>query len=112
MEMKTETINGDVTKIILKGRWDILGAQQIHPHFSAVVESRRKIVVDLEGVPFLTSMGIRTLIIGAKTVKSKGGRMALLKPTADVEKALTASGTDTVVPIMHDLASAIAAISD
>jgi len=37
--------------------------------------------------------------------------MALLNPTPDVGKVLAASGTDTVVPIMYDLASAIAALS-
>ena len=111
MEIKTEIINGDVTKIILKGRLDLLGVQQIEPHFSAVVESQRKIVVDLQEVPFLASMGIRALIIGGKTVKSRGGRMALLKPTVEVEKVLTGSSTDTVVPIVRDLASAIAAVS-
>ena len=110
MEMKTETINGDVTKIILTGRLDILGAQQIDLHFAAITGSQRKVIVDLEGVLFLASMGIRTLIMGAKSVKSKGGRIVLLKPTADVEKVLTGSGTDTVVPIMHDLESAIAAV--
>ena len=111
MEMRIETINSNVTKIILKGRLDVLCAQQIEPHFSAVVESQRKIILGLQGVPFLASRGIRALIIGTKTVKSKGGRMALLNPTPDVEKVLTASGTDTVVPIVHDLASAIAAVS-
>jgi anti-sigma B factor antagonist len=110
MEMKTETINGDVTKIILTGRLDILGAQQIDLHFAAITGSQRKVIVDLEGVLFLASMGIRTLIMGAKSVKSKGGHIVLLKPTADVEKVLTGSGTDTVVPIMHDLESAIAAV--
>src|SRR5271168_5286377 len=75
MEMKTETINGDVAKIILTGRLDILGAQQIDLHFTAITGSQRKVIVDLEGVLFLASMGIRTLIMGAKSVKSKGGRM-------------------------------------
>ena len=64
----------------------------------------------MEQVPFLASMGIRTLLIGAKIVKAKGGFMALLKPTPDVEKVLVSSGTNTVIPILHDLDAAIVTV--
>jgi anti-sigma B factor antagonist len=111
MEMKIETLADDITKVNLEGRLDILGAQQIDLHFNVIVASQRKVIVDLEQVLFLASMGIRTLIIGAKTVKLKGGRMVLLRPSADVHKVLTAMGTDTVIPIVHDLETAISAVS-
>ncbi|HTU78226.1 MAG TPA: STAS domain-containing protein [Solirubrobacteraceae bacterium] len=111
MEMKIETLADDITKVNLEGRLDILGAQQIDLHFNVIVASQRKVIVDLEQVLFLASMGIRTLIIGAKTVKLKGGRMVLLRPSADVHKVLTAMGTDTVIPIVHDLEAAISAVS-
>jgi len=111
MEMKIETLAGGITKVNLAGRLDIMGAQQIDLQFSAIAGSHRKVIVDLEQVPFLASMGIRTLLMGAKAMKSKGGRMAILKPTSNVEKVLTASGTDTVIPILYDLESAISAVS-
>ncbi len=111
MEMTIEPLAGEITKVNMVGRLDILGAQKIDLHFSVIVGSHRKIIVDLEQVPFLASMGIRTLLMGAKTVKSKGGRMVLLNPTLDVEKVLIGSGTDTIVRIMKDIDGAIAAVS-
>ena len=111
MEMAIETIADGITKVNLAGRLDILAAQQIDLQFNVIAGSQRKVIVDLEQVPFMASMGIRTLLIGAKTIQSKGGRMALLKPVLDVEKVLTTSGTDTVVPILHDLQSAINTVS-
>jgi anti-sigma B factor antagonist len=111
MEMQTQSLAGDITKVNLTGRLDIMGAQKIDLHFNVVVGNHPRVIVDLEHVQFLASMGIRTLIMGAKTMKSKGGRMVLLKPTADVETVLTDSGTDTIVPIVHDLDAAIAAVS-
>ena len=111
MEMKVESLPAGVTKVNLVGRFDILGAQQIDLGFNVIVGSQRKVIVDLQEVPFLASMGIRTLIMGAKTMKSKGGRMALLGPTPDVNRVLTETGTDTVIPILHDLESAITAVS-
>jgi len=111
MEMKVERLEDDVTRIVLVGRLDIQGAQQIDLQFSAVTNGPKRIVVDVEQVSFLASMGIRTLILGAKAVSSKGGRMVLLKPNTDVEKVLVGSGTDTVIPIFRDISSALAAMS-
>ena len=76
-----------------------------------MTNGQRRIIVDLEAVSFLSSMGIRTIILGAKAVKSKGGRMVLLNPASDVEKTLIVSGIDTVVPILHELPSALAAVA-
>ncbi|HUC18676.1 MAG TPA: STAS domain-containing protein [Acetobacteraceae bacterium] len=111
MEMLVETAVESVTRVILVGRLDIPGAQEIDLKFSAIVGSHRKIIVDLEQVPFIASMGIRTLIIGAKALKSKGGHMVLLNPTPDVEKVLLTFGADAIIPILHDLEAAILAVS-
>jgi anti-anti-sigma factor len=112
MEMTLETLAFGITKVNLEGRLDILGAQQIDLQFNLITATHRKVIVDLGQVPFLASMGIRTLVIGAKTVKLKGGRMALLGPTPDVHKVLIGTGTDTVIPILHDLEAAISSVSE
>jgi anti-sigma B factor antagonist len=111
MEMTFETIAEGVIKVNLVGRLDIQAAQQIDLQFSVVAGSQRKVIVDLERVPFLASMGIRTLLLGAKSVQRKGGRMVLLRPPPDVEKVLTTSAIDTLIPILHELDAAIAAVS-
>jgi anti-anti-sigma regulatory factor len=51
-------------------------------------------------------MGIRTIVMGAKTISSKGGKKVLFRRNADVEKVLLSSGIDTLVPIAHDLETA------
>lgn len=111
MEMQVETLDGGVTKVTLGGRMDIAGAQKVDLQFSVIAGAQRKVVVDLAGVSFLASMGIRTLIMAAKSIKSKGGKMALVNPIEDVEQVLIGTGTDSVVPIMHDMDAAIAAVS-
>jgi anti-anti-sigma factor len=110
MQMQLEEIAGTVTKASLNGKLDVAGALAIDMAFSVLVGSRRAIVVDLSNVSFMASMGLRTLVMGAKTVSSKGGRMVLLSPTPDVAKVLADSGIDTLIPIYGDLASAAAAV--
>lgn len=110
MQMHTEVIGGSITKVSLSGKLDIAGAHAIDLRFNVVVGQNRAIVVDLSEVSFLASMGLRTLIMGAKTVASKGGRMLLLSPSEDVRKVLDDSGTSTLLPIYSDLNDAVAAL--
>jgi anti-sigma B factor antagonist len=110
MEMRTEQLAGAVTKVLLIGRLDISGVREIEPPFSALVSQPNAIVVDLSAVNFIASTGLRTLVLGARSVASKGGRMVLLSPTANVAKVLVDSGASQILPIHTDLDQAIAAV--
>ncbi len=110
MQMQLEEIAGTVTKASLNGKLDVAGALEIDMAFTVLASSRRALIVDLSNVTFLASMGLRTLVTGAKTVSRKGGKMVLLSPTPDVAKVLTDSGIDTLIPVYGDLASATVAV--
>ena len=62
-------------------------------------------------VTFVASIGIRTLLTGAKAVHSRGGKLVLLNPSSAVEKVLRVTGVDTLMPIFHDADAAIQAVS-
>jgi anti-sigma B factor antagonist len=109
MELLLESLPDGVTRVILNGRLDIQGAEKIDLPFSTL-SSHRKVIVDLSKVTFLASMGIRTIVLTARSVKSKGGAMVLLDPTADVENVLLVSGIDTLIPVVHGMDAAIAAL--
>ncbi len=111
MEMLVEELDGGVTKVVLRGRMDIAGANLIDLGFNAIAGSRRALLVDMSGVTFLASLGIRVLVIGAKTVSMKGGKMALLSPITDVTTVLTTLRIDSMIPIYHDNEAAVAAVS-
>jgi anti-anti-sigma factor len=111
MRMETEEVAPGVVKANLVGRLDIGGSAQIDLAFSALTGAHRALIVDLSQVDFIASMGLRTLIVGARTVMRKGGRMVLLAPPIEVEAVLISSGTDNVVPIWRSLDDAIRAVS-
>lgn len=110
MKLSVEELPGNVAKANMEGRLDIVGAQSIDLPFNVLVGSRRAIVVDLSQVTFVASMGLRTLIMGAKTAASKKGKMVLFAPKPEVEQVLVSAGVDTLVPILHDLDAATAAV--
>jgi anti-sigma B factor antagonist len=110
MEIQIEDLNDGVAMVTLRGRLDMTGAGLIDLKFSTIAGSRRSIVVDMSAVDFLASLGIRVLVMGAKAVRNKGGRLVLLSPQEDVKSVLTTAGIDEIIPIVSDRADAIAAV--
>ncbi len=111
MKMAVEPIISGVVKVILDGRLDITGASVIDLQFSAIAGSHKGIVVDLANVSFLASIGIRTLLLGAKSVQRRGGSFVLLNPVGEVERVLEVTGVTDLMPIYHDSKAAVAAAS-
>ena len=110
MPIAIQELDGNVTKVVLSGRIDIAGAHEIDMPMSLVAGSRRAVVIDLSGVEFMASMGLRHMVVCAKSVASKRGKVVLLSPRPAVEEVITVSGIDQLIPIHHDEAAAIAAV--
>jgi anti-anti-sigma factor len=63
-------------------------------------------IVDLSGVDFLASIGVRLLMLTAKSLASRGGKMVLLNPTPDVMAVLEVTGIPAIIPVYSNLESA------
>jgi anti-anti-sigma factor len=109
MIIAEEELTGGVVKVALDGRLDIEGAKALDAKMSAIAENRNAVIIDLERVSFIASMGLRSLVLPARSIKGRGGKVVLLRPSEMVEKVLKTSGIDSVIPIHKDLESAIAA---
>ena len=102
MNLEIADLENGITQITLSGRLDVEGALKIDGEFNAIAERQKRVLVDLSSVTFIASLGIRTLITGAKATTNNGGKMVLLDPQPNVEKVLRTSRVDTVIPIVHD----------
>jgi anti-anti-sigma factor len=85
MELQySETAHG-ARVIKLKGTLDIVGVGQIETKFAGHCSGDNVLViVDVAEVEFLASIGIRLLLLNAKSVGKRGGKMVLVAPTPDV----------------------------
>ena len=112
MELQSRELDSGILSICLAGRFDTLGAQQIDLKFTALSAARKApVLVDLSGVTFLASIGIRTLVLSAKAQKNRGGSMVLYQPSDVVEEVLKSAGIDTIIPIAHDMDGARKALT-
>jgi anti-anti-sigma factor len=110
MDIAVEDLAGGITKVVLRGRFDTTGAIQIQLPFNRIATEQRKIMVDLSGVSFLSSYGIRVLLVGAKIVNGKNGQLVTLCPDARIAKVLKTAGVDVLVPVYHTESAAIEAL--
>ncbi len=110
MQLSTQEMDGGITRVELDGRMDIAGAAAVDMKMNLIAGSAKKLLIDLEKVSFLGSMGLRSIVLPARAVLSKGGKVVVYAPTEMVESVLKASNIDSLLPIHHDLAAATAAL--
>jgi anti-sigma B factor antagonist len=111
MELAIEQLSETLTRATPTGRWDVAGAMSIDLRMSTIAGSGRSVIIDMAQVTFLSSMGIRTIIMAAKAVSLRGARLVLLAPSDHVAAVLTSTGIDALVPICVDLEAARLAVS-
>jgi anti-sigma B factor antagonist len=110
MGISTEELPGGITKVILDGRLDIQGTAAVDMQMNVIASSKTAVLVDLNKVSFLGSMGVRALIAQMHAIKSRGGKIVFFGPNELVAKVLKTSGVDALIPVHHELQSAIAAL--
>jgi anti-anti-sigma factor len=110
LKITTESLDGGITKVNLDGRLDIQGAAAVDLRMNVLAGSSKFLLIDLANVSFLGSMGLRSILIPAQTVSRRGGKAALLGPIPMVEEVLKASRVNEIIPVFHDLDSAVAAL--
>jgi anti-anti-sigma factor len=110
MDIAVEKLAGGITKVVLRGRFDTTGAVVVELPFNKAVTENSRIMVDLSAVSFLASYAIRVLLVGAKIVDGKGGKLVILCPDNNVAKVLKTAGMDALIPIHPSESAAAAAL--
>ena len=112
MDMKVIDAADGLTHVVLDGRFDIAGAQAVDARFQELAQSARSLIVDLSNVTFIASLGVRTLMVGAKTMIRRGTDMAVCGADENVSKVLRSTGFNEIVGLYPDFASAAAALTE
>jgi anti-sigma B factor antagonist len=110
MAIATEELPGGITKVVLDGRLDIDGAAAVDAQMNVIAGTSKAVLLDLQNVSFLGSMGLRSLVAPARAIQGRGGKMVIFGPNEMVNNVLKVSGVDTMIPVHHHLQSALAAL--
>ena len=112
MEIQYTELENGVRLIKLIGTLDMQGTFSVEVQFSRYCAGEAvRVLVDLSGVAYLSSIGIPMLINTARSVVSQGGKMGLVGATYDVHRVLDITGVPQIIPIFHDFDTAVTEIS-
>ena len=110
MKLTTDELDGGITRVVLEGRMDIDGAAAVDLPLNVVAGHATRLLLDMQDVTFLGSMGLRSLVVPAQTVRRRGGKAVLFSPNHGVEEVLRMANLTSILPICHDLPTALAAL--
>ncbi|MBN2560050.1 MAG: STAS domain-containing protein, partial [Phycisphaerae bacterium] len=96
-----EKRNGDQATLTLSGRLDAVAAQELEPKARALVGGGcKRVVVDLAGLEFVASSGLRVFLALAKLVKRAGGKLAFCNLQAPVREVFDISGCTDIFTVV------------
>jgi len=94
--------DGTAATVTMAGRLDIAGAEAVALPLATLSGSKSTLYVDMAGVTFVASIGLRHLVSAAKAIGRRGGRLVLLNPNTAVAEVITTSGLADLLRIERD----------
>ena len=98
--MHFEEINsGDVLQLNVQGKIDATSAGEFQNSVLRAFIKSKNIVINLEQVPYMSSAGLRALVLGTKTAQAKGGSLIVINVQPGVKEVFRYSGMNKIVEI-------------
>src|SRR4051794_35882954 len=99
---------GDVVVAKLAGRLDSSSAATAEEQLTRLIANRApRLVIDLSKLEYISSAGLRVLLLVARKVQQAHGKLALFGLTPGVQEVFSISGFNTIFTIRDDAAAAI-----
>lgn len=106
---------GDVIVLGPVGRVDHLNADDfraaVEPHLALCAAGGVSLLFDLSALEYISSSGLRVLMVAAKQSKPRGGRIAVAAPHPVVAEVLEISRFNLVFPVHATVADAVQALA-
>jgi anti-anti-sigma factor len=107
MEIRQETVNG-ATVLQLLGRLDELATSEVELAFTGLLkDSPREVVLDLAGVEYISSGGLRILLMLSKALGRNSGRLKLCNLSPFVAEVFEISNFASIFSIYGTLQDAL-----
>lgn len=103
-ELIVERADAEVAVIRITGEIDLSTSERLDDELEHLMTARggRRIVLELGGVAFLDSTGLRALWAARQRAQSAGSRLLLAAPSEPVMRVLRVTKLDKVFQIVED----------
>ena len=93
---------GDALLVRPHGELDLATSPELERLVLGRLEQGRAVVLDLRGLEFMDSSGVRVLVAANAQAESEGGSLRIVRPEpgSPVERILVVSGIDRALPFV------------
>ncbi|MCC6904834.1 MAG: STAS domain-containing protein [Anaerolineae bacterium] len=104
-----EVLEDGITVLrITGGSLDAPGTMSVEDAFQYLVRQQTApVIVDLSGLDYMSSYGLRMLLKGAKAMHDAGSSLHLAAPNTKIMQVITISGYDTMFPVHESVTDAL-----
>jgi anti-anti-sigma factor len=104
----TEELVGQVFVVALKGRLDGTTSKAVEERILKVIdEGQRTIVFDLQQLDYISSVGLRVLMLAAKRLKTVGGSIVVCALQPNVKQVFDIAGFSALFRIFDTRVQAV-----
>ncbi len=104
--------NDNVLIVAVSGRLDAVTAPNYETKIRSVIdEGHHKLVIDFAGLEYISSAGLRGLLLTAKLLKAQNGQVCLANPDGNVKSVFDMSGFSALFKMADSLDAALAALA-
>lgn len=89
--------SGDALTLALEGRLDTTTAPELQDALLAAFDENKQVVLDFQAIEYVSSAGLRVLLLGAKKAKALGGTQTLVHVPDEVQEVFELTGFDSVL---------------
>jgi stage II sporulation protein AA (anti-sigma F factor antagonist) len=112
MKIKQETTGANVLVLIPEGRLDSNTVAEAESDLLARIEpGDRRVVLDLAGLDYISSAGLRLVLLAAKRLKQAGGRLALCGLRPQIREVFEISGFVSILTVVGSRQEAEAVVA-
>jgi anti-sigma B factor antagonist len=108
LEVESRQTDSGVTVLAPSGRLDVVGAPALKEAVSeAMKNGQPRLVIDMEGVTFVDSSGLGSVVSALKQVRTSKGDLRLAAPNQQVRVVLELTTLDRVFPYFATVEEAL-----
>jgi anti-anti-sigma factor len=107
MQIDRTDLGSSLTKLKLAGRLDISGAAAAEIPIALAAKHSRSMIIDMSEVSYVASLGVRHLVMAAKTLDRGGGKLVLFAVSEPIVEVLTTMGIVEMIPLADTEAAAM-----
>jgi anti-anti-sigma factor len=107
-----EEQTGDILTVALTGRLDAATSKGVEDHLLARIDGgARTLVLDLAGLDYISSVGLRVFVVAAKRLKAGGGSIVVCALKPSIQQVFEIAGFTKLFPAYDSRAAAISGLA-